>query len=73
MGISHIRAGHEQVSSLNLQVSGRSQVTMMKIKQVMSLLLLKIRSSKSQEDCMNVFFMSVDTVDIRGLLVNNMM
>ena len=69
VGVSHIRATHEQVSSLNLQVSSKSQVPVIKIKQVKSLL----RSNKSQEVCMNVFFISVDTVNRRGWLVNNMM
>ena len=34
VGVSHIHASHKQVSSLNLQVSSKSQVTVMKIKQV---------------------------------------
>ena len=36
VGVSHIRASHKQVSSLNLQVSRKSQVTVMKIKQFKS-------------------------------------
>ena len=36
VGVSHIRASHKQVSSLNLQVSSKSQVTVIKIKQVKS-------------------------------------
>ncbi len=36
VGLSHIHASHKQVSSLNLQVSCNSQVTVMRIKQVKS-------------------------------------
>ena len=36
VGLSHICASHKQVSSPNLQVSSKFQVTVMKIKQVKS-------------------------------------
>ena len=64
------------VTSLNLQVSSKTKVTIDKnqASQVESWLLLKqvkslLRSNKSQEVCMNVFFISVDTVNRRGWLV----
>lgn len=41
MGVSHICPSHNQVSSLNLQVSSKSQVTVMKVKSLLG-------SSKSQ-------------------------
>ena len=34
VGVSHIHASHKHVPSLNLQVSSKSQVTVMEIKQV---------------------------------------
>ena len=71
VGVSHIHASHTQVSSLNLQVSSKSQVAVMKISQVIAITQASqvescLWSSKSQEVPMNVFFISVDTVNRRG-------
>ena len=57
VGVSHIRASHKQVSNLKLQVSSKSQVTVVKSSKSSQVIAITqasqvkslLRSSKSQE------------------------
>ena len=54
VGVSPTCASHEEVSSLNLQVSSKSQVTVVRVKQVKSSQVKSLlRSSKSSQVIQN--------------------
>jgi hypothetical protein len=48
VGVSHSCASHKQVSSHNLQVSSKSQVTVVRIKQVTSQVIAQVKQVTSQ-------------------------